>query len=508
MMYYDLLLDVDLSGCRKQLQIKKGEVDSRTIRIELCRGTFLVVLDSKRHWAMIKGIKADKTVLVNPGTIEITYAIVQRMTIDEYARYMFKEVSSKAEKLIEDGFMLEIEQGGEVVRINLKDYVREINGKIDEQIQEMEKTKDSAIEQIDSTVNKAVSNVENAKNVAMSLFYHNEQTVKTSSATQQIEVNAPYVRVKVSSSDARIEFQNEYQQTINKEFYSGSIDEIIDLSKYGTTEYDVKYIRIFTNNASTAEETCLGSAIAEIYIIEQEHLKYVVNKIAEFDQKRVDSIAKINNATTESKNSIDSLTISSQKGISSLTEAKSNDIATLTTAKMKDIANVTNAKIGDINNTASAQISNINNVAYQNTKSGIEAVNATANAQIDGIETVANAQIGGIAQTAQGKIKGINNTATSQISAINNTATNQIKAINNTAISQIENMTVKYSDMCRILGIEHEGIMLANTSYNGSSIPEDIYSIDVSKFKHIEFGKLVMDDNYEFSIPPLNISSF
>nr|DAP30277.1 MAG TPA: hypothetical protein [Caudoviricetes sp.] len=331
----------------------------------------------------------------------------------------------------------------------------------------------------------------------MSLFYHNEQTVKTSSATPPIEVNAPYVRVKVSSSNARIEFQNEYQQTINKEFYSGSIDEIIDLSKYGTTEYDVKYIRIFTNNASTAEVTCLGSAIAEIYIIEQEHLKYVVNKIAEFDQKRVDSIAEINNATTESKNSIDSLTISSQKGISSLTEAKSNDIATLTTAKMKDIANVTNAKIGDINNTASAQISNINNVAHQNTKSGIEAVNATANAQIDGI-----------AQTAQGKIKGINNTATSQISAINNTATNQIKAINNTAISQIENMTVKYSDMCRILGIEHEGIMLANTSYNGSSIPEDIYSIDVSKIKYIEFGKLVMDDNYEFSIPPLNISSF
>jgi len=79
MMYYDLLLDVDLSGCRKQLQIKKGEVDSRTIRIELCRGTFLVVLDPKRHWAMIKGIKADKTVLINPGTItnegKIEYAL-------------------------------------------------------------------------------------------------------------------------------------------------------------------------------------------------------------------------------------------------------------------------------------------------------------------------------------------------------------------------------------------------------------------------------------------------
>lgn len=575
MMYYDLLLDVDLSGCRKQLQIKKGEVDSRTIRIELCRGTFPVVLDPKRHWAMIKGIKADKTVLVNPGkitnegkieyalgsqdaaavgnswyevmvidtdgenprvlysaqwkievgeelvedgkitstneygaltaaikkiddsihvlarlsegkkelstsngatayeevlnvknnpglqvlitntnkknlnagyytekdgkktliastdevpylipydssddsvgfwinglgTIEITYAIVQRMTIDEYARYMFKEVSTKAEKLIEDGFMLEIEQDGEVVRINLKDYVRKINGKIDEQIQEMEKTKDSAIEQIDSTVNEAVSNVENAKNVAMSLFYHNEQTVKTSSATPPIEVNAPYVRVKVSSSYARIEFQNEYQQTINKEFYSGSIDEIIDLSKYGTTEYDVKYIRIFTINASTAEVTCLGSAIAEIYIIEQEHLKYVVNKIAEFDKKRVDSIEEIN----------------------SLTEAKSNDIATLTTAKL-----------GDINNTAQAQIESINTVANQNTKSGIEAVNAAARAQIGGIETVADAQKKGITQTAQGKIININDIATSQINAINKTAQAQAQAIEKQGNEILEEIT-------------------------------------------------------------------
>lgn len=405
------------------------------------------------------------------GTIEITYAVVQRMTIDEYVRYMFKEVSTKVEKLIEDGFMLEIEQGGEVVRINLKDYVREINGKIDEQIQEMEKTRDSAIEQIDSTVNEAVNNVENAKNVAVSLFHHNEQTVKTSNATPPIEVNAPYVRVKVSSSDARIEFQNEYQQTINKEFYSGSIDEIIDLSKYGTTEYDVKYIRIFTNNASTAEVICLGSAIAEIYIIEQEHLKYVVNKIAEFDQKRVDSIAEINNATTESKNSIDSLTISSQKGISSLTEAKSNDIATLTTAKMEDMANVTNAKIGDINNTASMQISNINNVTNQNIASGTDAVNAAARAQIGGIHKVADAQKKRITETAQGKIKDINNTALSQINAINKTSQ-----------GKIENMTIKYSDMCRTLGIEHEGILCLGNLRQ--------VSINVASFKYIKFGKM------------------
>lgn len=571
MMYYDLLLDVDLSGCRKQLQIKKGEVDSRTIRIELCRGTFPVVLDPKRHWAMIKGIKADKTVLVNPGkitnegkieyalgsqdaaavgnswyevmvidtdgenprvlysaqwkievgeelvedgkitstneygaltaaikkiddsihvlarlsegkkelstsngatayeevlnvknnpglqvlitntnkknlnagyytekdgkktliastdevpylipydssddsvgfwinglgTIEITYAIVQRMTIDEYARYMFKEVSTKAEKLIEDGFMLEIEQGGEVVRINLKDYVRKINGKIDEQIQEMEKTKDSAIEQIDSTVNEAVSNVENAKNVAMSLFYFEEQDINTTNATPQYKVNAPLLKIKVSSSNIKINYYNKYYHLIDSQTFAGSIDEIIDLRQHA----DVEYISILTGTPSTAKIIWLGTAIAEIYIIEQEHLKYVVNKIAEFDQKRVDSIEEIN----------------------SLTEAKSNDIATLTTAKL-----------GDINNTAQAQIESINTVANQNTKSGIEAVNAAARAQIGGIETVADAQKKGITQTAQGKIININNIATSQIDAINKTAQAQAQAIEKQGNEILEEIT-------------------------------------------------------------------
>ena len=571
MMYYDLLLDVDLSGCRKQLQIKKGEVDSRTIRIELCRGTFPVVLDPKRHWAMIKGIKADKTVLVNPGkitnegkieyalgsqdaaavgnswyevmvidtdgenprvlysaqwkievgeelvedgkitstneygaltaaikkiddsihvlarlsegkkelstsngatayeevlnvknnpglqvlitntnkknlnagyytekdgkktliastdevpylipydssddsvgfwinglgTIEITYVIVQRMTIDEYARYMFKEVSTKAEKLIEDGFMLEIEQGGEVVRINLKDYVRKINGKIDEQIQEMEKTKDSAIEQIDSTVNEAVSNVENAKNVAMSLFYFEEQDINTTNATPQYKVNAPLLKIKVSSSNIKINYYNKYYHLIDSQTFAGSIDEIIDLRQHA----DVEYISILTGTPSTAKIIWLGTAIAEIYIIEQEHLKYVVNKIAEFDQKRVDSIEEIN----------------------SLTEAKSNDIA-----------NVTNAKLEDINNTASAQIESINTVANQNTKSGIEAVNAAARAQIGGIETVANAQKKGITQTAEGKIININNIATSQIDAINRTAQAQAQAIEKQGNEILEEIT-------------------------------------------------------------------
>lgn len=187
------------------------------------------------------------------------------------------------------------------------------------------------------------------------------------------------------------------------------------------------------------------------------------------------------------------------------------NIANITEAKMEDIANVTNAKLEDINNTASAQIVSINEVAYQNTKSGTDAVNKAAQGKIYSINETAQGQINGITETAQGKIKDINNTAASQINAINNTAISQLSAINKTAQSQIKNMTIKYSDMCRTLGIEHEGIMLAKTSYNSNesgSIPPDIYSIDVSKFKYIEFGKLVIADTYEYTLPAYPISIF
>lgn len=190
------------------------------------------------------------------------------------------------------------------------------------------------------------------------------------------------------------------------------------------------------------------------------------------------------------------------------------NIANITEAKMEDIANVTNAKLEDINNTASAQIVSINEVAYQNTKSGTDAVNEAAQGKIYSINETAQGQINGITETAQGKIKDINNTAASQINAINNTAISQLSAINKTAQSQIKNMTIKYSDMCRTLGIEHEGIMLAKTSYNGNesgSIPPDIYSIDVSKFRYIEFGKIVVtypNGDYEYTLPSDNISIY
>lgn len=229
-------------------------------------------------------------------------------------------------------------------------------------------------------------------------------------------------------------------------------------------------------------------------------------------------IANIDVKVEESTTNIANITEAKMNDISSLTEAKSNDIATLTTAKMEDIANVTTAKLGDINNTAQAQIEAINSSAVAAGESQTKGINTVAssqinkitdvtNQQLENINTAATNQIGTIEGKTYTQIKNINDTATSQISAINNTALSQIDAINNTTTNQIKNMTVKYSDMCRTLGIEHEGIMLAKTSYNESSIPHDIYSIDVSKFKYIEFGKLVRGI-YEDTLPAFHIGIY
>lgn len=206
----------------------------------------------------------------------------------------------------------------------------------------------------------------------------------------------------------------------------------------------------------------------------------------------------------------------STTNIANITEAKMNDISSLTEAKSNDIATLTTAKLGDINNTARAQIEAINSSAVAAGESQTKGINTVASSQISNITNITNQQLENINTAATHQIEmienkttiqiaAINNTATGQISAINNTALSQIDAINNTTTNQIKNMTVKYSDMCRTLGIEHEGIMLAKTSYNDGR-PHDIYSIDVSKFKYIEFGKLVRDNIYEDTLPAFHIS--
>lgn len=244
------------------------------------------------------------------------------------------------------------------------------------------------------------------------------------------------------------------------------------------------------------------------------YLEEVVGQKTDVEKLIADIDVKVNESTTNIAN----ITEAKMNDISSLTEAKSNDIATLTTAKMEDIANVTNAKLGDINNTARAQIEAINSSAVAAGESQTKGINTVASSQISNITNITNQQLENINTAATHQIEmienkttiqidAINNTATGQIGAINSTALSQIDAINNTTTNQIKNMTVKYSDMCRTLGIEHEGIMLAKTSYNESSIPHDIYSIDVSKFKYIEFGKLVRGI-YEDTLPAFHIGIY
>ena len=198
-------------------------------------------------------------------------------------------------------------------------------------------------------------------------------------------------------------------------------------------------------------------------------------------------IANIDVKVEESTTNIANVTEAKMNDISSLTEAKSNDIATLTTAKMEDIANVTNAKLGDINNTVRAQIEAINSSAVAAGESQTKGINTVASSQISNITNVTNQQLMNINAAATRQIENIENKTTIQISAINNTALSQIDAINNTTANQIENMTVKYSDMCRTLGIEHEGYLKIKNTKGGS--------MDVSKFKYIKFGMIYKAGN-------------
>lgn len=196
-------------------------------------------------------------------------------------------------------------------------------------------------------------------------------------------------------------------------------------------------------------------------------------------------IANIDVKVEESTTNIANITEAKMNDISSLTEAKSNDIATLTTAKMEDIANVTNAKLGDINNTARAQIEAINSSAAAAGESQREGINTVASNQISNITNVTNQQLENINTAATNQIGTIEGKTYIQIKNINDTALTQIYAVNKTSQSQVQNMTVKYSDMCRTLGIEHEGILCLGNLRQ--------VSINVASFKYIKFGKMYID---------------
>lgn len=202
-------------------------------------------------------------------------------------------------------------------------------------------------------------------------------------------------------------------------------------------------------------------------------------------------------ALEEIANKIKDYEITVEKGLTSI-ENKIAEVVDTADGKMRDIDTLTSAKLTDINNTAIAQIESINSSASAAGESQREGINTVASSQIANITNITNQQLENINAAATRQIEmienktaiqisAINNTATGQISAINNTALSQIDAINNTTTNQIENMTVKYSDMCRTLGIEHEGYLKIKNTKEGS--------MDVSKFKYIKFGMIYKAGN-------------
>ena len=199
------------------------------------------------------------------------------------------------------------------------------------------------------------------------------------------------------------------------------------------------------------------------------------------------------------------------KQIDTRTEQATTQITEVTNGKLTDLANTTNAKLEDINNTALSQIDAINKSATAAGESQTKGINTVASSQISNITNVTNQQlrninavatnqIGIIEDKTSTQIESINNTATSQISAINSTALSQIKSINNVA----QEMNLHYSEMCRNLGIDHNGIVFAETTRER---PSTMYSIDVSNFKYIKFAKVVIGDFIEVTLPAEGICS-
>ena len=199
------------------------------------------------------------------------------------------------------------------------------------------------------------------------------------------------------------------------------------------------------------------------------------------------------------------------KQIDIKTEQSVNQIVEVTNGKIKDLANTTNQQLENINNTAVSQIEAINSSAVAAGESQIKGINTVASSQISSITNVTGQQLNNINATVTHQIGIIEDKTSTQIESINNTATSQISAINSTALSQIKSinnvaqeMNLHYSEMCRNLGIDHNGIVFAETTRER---PSTMYSIDVSNFKYIKFAKVVIGDFIEVTLPAEGICS-
>lgn len=285
------------------------------------------------------------------------------------------------------------------------------------------------------------------------------------------------------------------EMTKNKIVVNGQV-EIPDILLQENNKI-LAYLKIINSDSETTIKTVIipvkaRTKPADYIEPEQEKpfRKYVEEKLENAEKLVAEANDKVK-VNEECLKQIDIKTEQSVNQIAEVTNGKIKDLDNTTTAKMADIANVTNAKLGDINNTVRAQIEAINSSAVAAGESQREGINTVASSQISNITNITNQQLENINTAAtnqigtiEGKtyiqIKNINDTATGQIDAINSTALSQIDAINNTTTNQIKNMTVKYSDMCRTLGIEHEGIINITRNKN--------VSIDVRKYKYIKFG--------------------
>ena len=311
-----------------------------------------------------------------------------------------------------------------------------------------------------------------------------------------------------------VQFSNNNSEiTINKAINDSQV-EIPDILLQENKKI-LAYLKIINSDSETTIKTVIIPVKARTKpadYIEPEQEKpfrrYVEEKLENAEKLVAEANDKVK-VNEECLKQIDIKTEQSVNQIAEVTNGKIKDLDSLVIAKMGDLANTTNAKLTDINNTAVSQIEAINSSATAAGESQIKGINTVASSQISNITNVTNQQLNNINATVthqigiiEGKtstqIESINNTATSQISAINSTALSQIDAINNTTTNQIKNMTVKYSDLCRTLGIEHEGMINITRNKN---VP-----IDVRKYKYIKFGTANTKGGgfKDYTLPPKN----
>lgn len=313
-----------------------------------------------------------------------------------------------------------------------------------------------------------------------------------------------------------VQFSNgNSETTINKAINDSQV-EIPDILLQENKKI-LAYLKIIKSDSETTIKTVIipvkaRTKPADYIEPEQEKpfRKYVEEKLENAEKLVAEANDKVK-VNEECLKQIDSTTTAKIREINALVEAKNKDIDSLVIAKMGDIANVTNAKIEDINNTALSQIDAINKSATAAGESQTKGINTVASNQISSITNVTNQQLRNINNAATNQIGIIENKTSIQIESINDTATSQISAINSTALSQIKSinnvaqeMNLHYSEMCRNLGIDHNGIVFAETTRER---PSTMYSIDVSNFKYIKFAKVVIGDFIEVTLPAEGICS-